>query len=241
MGEVMNFHRLKNETTDALIQRFKMLKWRAAQGNAGINMTWEGYSWLLLKAVGLNQNTLIQLLQPTMGSMPNTEPQFEAMCMALRRLGHIFENTPHNIAHALHTPPGRMFPIFDQSATTAQPSGFAFPVGQDPWQTSGQDPWGGDFGAGNAFSSQPSPSQPAYGPNPFLQSAAAAPNNAYPVQQPPTGNVSGTDSDTESSFGEDINYDAPEYQGLTPAQISEKIWWGYTRAKSTWPRNTAQQ
>ena len=105
MSEIMSFHRQNpQETTDALIQRFKMLKCRAAQGNAGINMTWEGYSWLLLKAVGLNQNTLIQLLQPTMGSMPNTEPQFEAMCMALRRLGHIFENSPHNLAHSLHTP-----------------------------------------------------------------------------------------------------------------------------------------
>ena len=49
MSETMNFHRLSaQETTDALIQRFRMLKWRGAQRNAGINMTWEGYTWLLL-------------------------------------------------------------------------------------------------------------------------------------------------------------------------------------------------
>ena len=192
MSETMSFHRQGNETTDALIQRFKMLKWRAAQGNAGINMTWEGYSWLLLKAVGLNQNTLIQLLQPTMGSMPNTEPQFEAMCMALRRLGHIFENSPHNLAHALHSPPGRMFPIFDQGANTAQPSGLAFPVAQDPWQGRQGDPWGGGFGAGNAFSQQPMPSQPACGPIPFLPAAAPA-QQAYPVHQP-ADQLSGADT-----------------------------------------------
>ena len=157
--------------------------------------------------------------------------------MALRRLGHIFENSPHNLAHALHTPPGRMFPICDQGAT-AQPTGLAFPVTQDPWQGNQGGPWGGGFGAGNAFSSQPRPSQPAYGPNPFLQPAAAATpaQNAYPVQRP-ADTVSGTDSDTESSFGEDICYDAPEFQGLTPAQISEKIWWGYARAKSTWRKH----
>ena len=55
--------------------------------------------------------------------------------------------------------------------------------------------------------------------------------------QPSADTVSGTDSDTESSFGEDICYDAPEFQGLTLVQISEKIWWGYAHAKSKWRKH----
>ena len=236
MSEIMNFHRQgANETTDALIQRFKMLKWRAAQGNAGINMTWEGYTWLLLKAVGLSQSTLIQVLQPFQGRFPNVEAEFDQMCMALRRLGHIYENTPHNIAHALHTPPGRMFPVFNGGGIPST-GGLAFPVGQpDPWSQPAGDPWGGGFGAGNAFSAAPT-AAPA---NPFV-SYEQQQYQAYPVQQPNSdeGYITGTDSDTESSFGEEINYDSAEFAGLNPHQISEKIWWGYARGKSLWRRHT---
>ena len=39
MSELMSFHRQQGETTDPLISRFWLLKWRAAQGNTGINMT----------------------------------------------------------------------------------------------------------------------------------------------------------------------------------------------------------
>ena len=41
-----------------------------------------------------------------------------------------------------------------------------------------------------------------------------------------------TDSNTESSLGEDINYAAPEFTGLTTQQISEKLWWAMARSKS---------
>ena len=116
MTELMNSKRHQGETIDALIQRFRMLKWRAAQGNAGIQMTWEWYAWLLLKAIGINQGNLAHIQQPTQGRFPNTQDEFEQVSMHLRRLGHIFENSPHNIAPSFTAPPGRMFPVWEQSS-----------------------------------------------------------------------------------------------------------------------------
>ena len=39
MGEIMSFHRNPSESTDALIARVRILRWRAAQGGAGVQMS----------------------------------------------------------------------------------------------------------------------------------------------------------------------------------------------------------
>ena len=54
MQELMSSHRLHNERTDAMIARYRAVRWRAAQGDAGLLLNWEGYSWLLLRACGVN-------------------------------------------------------------------------------------------------------------------------------------------------------------------------------------------
>mgnify|MGYP003324336561 CR=1 FL=1 len=46
MVELMSFHRLPQERIDALMARYRTLRWRAAQGGGGMLMNWEGYSWL---------------------------------------------------------------------------------------------------------------------------------------------------------------------------------------------------
>ena len=66
------------ETIDALLARFMSLRFRAQQGGGGV-MSWEMYSWLLLRACGCSQNQLLTILQPTMGRFPNTEEEFNAM------------------------------------------------------------------------------------------------------------------------------------------------------------------
>ena len=48
MVELMAFRRLPGEATDALVARFRTIRWRAAQGGAGMLLNWEGYSWLFL-------------------------------------------------------------------------------------------------------------------------------------------------------------------------------------------------
>ena len=68
-------------------------------------MSWEMYSWLLLRACGVNQNQLLNILQPLQGRFPNNEQEFNGMELTLRRMGHILENAPMNLASQLRAPP----------------------------------------------------------------------------------------------------------------------------------------
>ena len=78
-------------------------------------MTWEMYSCLLLRACGCDQQQLLNILQPTMGRFPNTEEEFNAMQMILRRTGHILEGAPLNLAGQLRTPPGSYFTMWAEN------------------------------------------------------------------------------------------------------------------------------
>lgn len=68
-------------------------------------MSWESYSWLLLRACGVNQNQLLNLLLPFHGRFPRTEAEFQAVPLSVRRMGHIMEGAPSNI-----TPPSSTAP-----------------------------------------------------------------------------------------------------------------------------------
>ena len=104
MSELFHFKRNHNENIDQLIARYRLLRLKAAQGQVGLTMSWEGYSWMLLRATGVSSAQLLQLLQPTGNRYPTTEAEFEAMCLAIRRMGHIIESAPHNIAQHLRAP-----------------------------------------------------------------------------------------------------------------------------------------
>ena len=68
-------------------------------------MSWGMYSWLLIRACGVNQNQLSNILQPLQGRFPNTEQEFTAMELTLRRMGHILENALMILASQLRAPP----------------------------------------------------------------------------------------------------------------------------------------
>ena len=72
MRELMPFHREPTESIDAVLSRFRIIGWRAAMGNAGIQMSWEGYTWILLRAIGVPASDLINVLQPVQGQLPHT-------------------------------------------------------------------------------------------------------------------------------------------------------------------------
>ena len=128
-------------------------------------MSYEGYSFFLLRAVSPTPQQLVQLLTPTNGRYPETEAEFEALQTQLRRIGHIVENAPNNLGHYLRAQrhaAGTFFmnpwdgtnwdpqqdPNADQTATAyvAQDGTAQQPVWQqgaaDPWST-GADPWSG--------------------------------------------------------------------------------------------------
>ena len=91
MTDLISFSRHAGERTDALVARYRILRWRAAQGGGGMLMNWEGYSWLLLRACGVNPTQLLQILQPYQYRFPNTQQEFEDMLLAIRRMARILE------------------------------------------------------------------------------------------------------------------------------------------------------
>ena len=88
------------ETVDDLLARFDILRQRAFdQGQLTMSIT--GLVWLLLRAVGVDDTQLIQLLQPFQGRVPQTEAELQALRVQLRRMGHVLEHAPGNIASSL--------------------------------------------------------------------------------------------------------------------------------------------
>ena len=62
-----------------------------------MNMTWEGYSWLFLRACGVGAQHLHLILQPLQHQLPRTGADFEHLMTILRRMGHVNEGSPGNI------------------------------------------------------------------------------------------------------------------------------------------------
>ena len=161
------------------------------------------------------------LLQPYGNRYPSTEIEFNGMTAMLRRIGHIIEHAPNNIASALRNPPGTMAGF----AGMAADGGGGEAPAQDPWHTEGLDPW-----AAAAASSSPQAAAPAY-------PAAAAPA-AGEVPPPPEPYVdSGTDTDTSSDHSFNIDYSDQRFANLSPGQIDAKIYWEYGTAKRQWRRH----
>ena len=87
----------QSEGMDQLLSRFDLVHQRA-QDLGGFGMTPEGFSWLLLRACGVNDTQLLQLLHPLQGRFPQTLPQYRELQQGLRRMGHILEHSPGNLA-----------------------------------------------------------------------------------------------------------------------------------------------
>ena len=118
--ELMGFKRHAHENIDALLTRFITVRHRAAQQGAGMVMNIEGYSWLLLKAVGVTPQQLIQLLQRTAMRFPTTEAEFDALQVNLRRIGHVLEHSHLNIASSMRGPQAHAYPLFGSDANGTQ-------------------------------------------------------------------------------------------------------------------------
>ena len=67
-------------------------------------MPLEGQMLQLFRALGTQAHQMTQLLQPLGGQMPTNEADFNAVCLSIRRYGHITENAPNNIGQALNGP-----------------------------------------------------------------------------------------------------------------------------------------
>ena len=206
MTELMQFRKNQGETIDNLITRFLSTKHRAEVGGVNMVLSVEGYSWILLRACGVTQQQLLSLLQPTNSRFPNTDDEFNALMMSLRRMGHILEGSIGNIASQLRAPPSSSFPTFEASDPWQQ--------GQDPWQnsTASSDAWqnwsGGTAQYGN---------QQAY---PSLAQLPLVPDD--------------DDDDDTATISSDGEADYTGLGGLTPNQIDEHLFWAYDSSRRNW-------
>ena len=62
--DLMEFKRERGEQIDALLARFAQLRYQAHHGGIGFSMSWEGCSYMLIKAIGVRREHLVDVLRP---------------------------------------------------------------------------------------------------------------------------------------------------------------------------------
>ena len=202
-----------NERIDEVITRFDMLRQRAFDmGQLTISVT--GLTWLLLRACEVSDTQLLQLLGPFQGRFPQDEAEFSALKVQLRRMGHILEHSPGNIAASLRGPGGS-----HQNPTRA----YLAEAGdgtQPPQPTA--EPWNEGW------------------PQGAVPTWHASDSYSHPTAQPvwyAEDSENGTDTDTASSSGETVVPQATPEGDTDPQALTEYLFWAYTRAKAAWRKH----
>lgn len=215
--DLLQFQRKGNESVDVLITRFETIRSRARAEGGGANVSTESASLILLRAIGVSSEQFQRLTQPFGLRLPNNEAELAQLMHQLRRMGHIIEHHPSNIADSLHRNAG------------ASHSGQAFVVrsadgSADPSQTS----WS------YVGQSMPPPTSDSWEvPGQYSQSST---DWAYHVDP----NVaSDTDSATESDDFQQHD-DERDLEGLTTGEADEHLFWQYTEAKRRWRKYTGK-
>ncbi len=211
MTDFITFRREPNERINELLTRYDVARERAAH-EANYVMTWEGYTITLLRVVGINDSQLIQLLAPLNGQIPTDEQQYVDLMLRLRRMGHIIEHQPGNIASALR--PGSTQAFFAGDGTGEEHA-------SSPWDDAGWADSAGVRTNDGYANAQSSTVQDAY--------------HTDAVEQP---DIEDTDSDTASDHHSEPDEDLwwPDVAELPEEQYGEALFWAYERAKQKWRR-----
>ena len=90
LAEMMSFSWTTDETLDACLVRFDVLRHRAVQ-RGGLGMTFQGMSWLLLRGLRLNPDSWDRVLTPLDGQLPQDEQQFNQLIERIRRVGRLHD------------------------------------------------------------------------------------------------------------------------------------------------------
>ena len=217
----MTFTRRPNERINELLTRFETVQQRA-ENEAGFNMSYEGLSYTLLRIVGISDSQLLQLLAPLNGQFPSTQQEYTSLLSSMRRMGHILENQPGNIAQSLRGPApssGDRAPRSGHSATQART--FVGLESNDSVPTPGENlSWSG-------LNWAPSWAQSYLGGGSETVQVEDSPYNLVPSE-------SGSDTDTESDNYEEMDFS--EFNSLPEEQRGEAIYWAYAQSKAKWRR-----
>ena len=239
--EMTNFHRKPGETINALLARYETVRQRAAV-EGQFQMSLEGCALQLLRAVGVSPQQLIMLLQPFQGRLPANDQEFQVLVTQLRRYGHIQEGARGNIGQIVQNSvgqarPGHYLTGQDQEDTmeaffegSQQPTTMTGSASQDPYSVWGQ-------GAYPAISEGHQPEAGgSYGTDGFIP---AYDGSDYTQAFPSIEEEDGTDSETSSDDGGEIIQDT-SIDGLGEAEIGERLFMAYRRARRQWRRYTGK-
>jgi hypothetical protein len=226
---LMQFRKRHNERIDDLLTRFDVLRQRA-ETQGGIDMNYEALTWLLLSACNPNEHQLLMLLQDFRGRYPTTEQEYRTLTQSLRRMGHILENSPDNIAQQLRRSDGgrNQPPAYVITGGWGEPQP---PQQPTQWNQSGNSGWSQQQWTTDTW--QQPPNQEWGGQPTYPQWEAPLPVDDTNVEFD-----SATDTETVSSIGENV-YDYSDIPDNLPAdQREEAIYWAYQRAKGRYRRFT---
>ena len=211
VGDLLSFGRESNERIDMLLTRFDTTRMRAAE-TGGLALSYAGLSWLLIRAVGVSDSQLIQLLQPLGGALPADEQQFTGLKDSIRRMGRIIENAPGNMSNMLR---GRQTPTHSyhiQDEHSWNENVFTSQNDQPSSSWHDQSSWQSQWHSSEAY--------PTY----------TQPQDPYVYLSEGQGD-SGTDTDTSSDYGEEA---WPAAEGATANEQAAELYWAYSRAKARW-------
>ena len=176
-------------------------------------MSIPGYSMALLRACGANNEQLLQVLAPIGGRLPTTEDDLQRMQAYLRRMGHILEAFPNNIAQTLgQRTPHNTPTFFGTDGNTQQQQ-------QWPQQPSGFEGMGGVG-------------------TPYPASHQGGWNMGGVGTQPPAYPSVEFDSETDSDTSSDNWFDpVPNpFLALPENEQEQQIYWQYAQARRLWRR-----
>jgi len=205
---------------DVLITRFETIRARARTEGGGANISTESAALILLRAVGVSAEQFQRLTQPFGLRLPNNEAEFAQLTHNLRRMGHIIEHHPANIARSLHGASSNQHQSFatfqDPSSQASSWSFVGYPSEQEGW------------GSRDAASSSQN-----------MHSSSTYPTDGAYYQDPEADGASDTDSATESDDGAEV-MPSEDLQGLTAPEADEHLFWQYAEAKKRWRRYTGK-
>jgi hypothetical protein len=236
LTNMMGFARRPNERINELLTRFETTHIRATN-EASFSMNFEGMSYMLLRAIGVTDQQLIQLLAPTGGTFPSDQPQHTNLHAALRRMGHVLEHQPGNIAQSLLRvqQPTQHEPRDAERARQQGRNTRTFFNDPDQARSGTVDKYAG---GGYDTHSWNEPQLADWDQSHLANSALTAARLSDQLGDGVLGDLSEIDTDTESDLFEELDY--ADLAGLTPAEQGEAIYWAYSQGKQKWRRFSAK-
>ena len=236
MNEFQSFRMHPGEKFDAFISRYEISRNRASR-DGDYKQSAEQCAIQLVRVMGIGPQDLMALIAPFGNRLPTTERALQEMIGVIRRVKHITEHHPNNIAYSLGAPheprPGQYYTDMSEKAFQAWERQHMFPSIFDT-------PGDGDSPYRQHANFVPSSSSYGYfqGPSPSQYPAPVQDNSLTDAQEQDTdssSDVTGTSTDTSSDNGSQ-SIDMQDIQNIPSSDRKAYALFQYRTAKKKWRR-----